>query len=176
MTNQRTDHKGEVVSLLMMMLMRSKHSKVRTLAVVLLRQHFDILDKKLWAFESLPSERRESLKKALLNGIQSTADEDMRRKITDCASELAISLIPKAEELGGWSQFIPFALQLCRNQTTKGLRIAGFRILENLAVWVSEEFEDEGYEQLREACDGGLGDSELDVRLAAHKAICAVVP
>lgn len=160
----------------MMMLMRSKHSKVRTLAVVLLRQHFDILDKKLWAFESLPSERRESLKKALLNGIQSTADEDMRRKITDCASELAISLIPKEEELGGWSQFIPFALQLCRNQTTKGLRIAGFRILENLAVWVSEEFEDEGYEQLREACDGGLGDSELDVRLAAHKAICAVVP
>ena len=153
-----------------MLIIHSKKDFVREFAAVLLRQHLEHTDHKLWVYPSLSEGARAQLKKTLLQGVTSIRQEKLRKLVCDCASELAVSLLPSDD----WAEFMPWLVGLTKNPQLP-LRINAYQMFAHLAVWVGEQFEDD-YQPLFAVCKAGLSDPELAVCLEAHLLICSLLP
>lgn len=143
--------------------------EMRVLAAVLLRRllstEFDT------TFPKLPVANQQQIKEQLLQSIENEASNTMRRRLCECAAELARKLIDD-DANNHWPEFLRFLFQ-CASSSNPVLRESALQIFTSVPGIFGNQ-QSRYLEMIRQMLVQSLADSSnASVRFAAVKAIIA---
>ena len=156
------DHKGSYIAALLQHARADADASVRQLAAVVLKRRV------LTHWSALPPDHQSEFKNVLLEGIVTEPVPVVRRSIADVVSKVAKATVP----LGAWNELPEFLAQ-CSASPEEGHRVLSFVLFASLTETIVGTMT-KHYATLGNLFTSGLGDSSLQVRVAALNAVLAL--
>lgn len=157
------------VFLLGSMTNQANDEQVRTLAAVLLRRLFSNDFEK--CFPELPAEAQAQIKNQLLLSIENEANNTLRKRVCECAAELARKLLDD-EANNHWPEFLKF-LFTCASASSPVLRESALQIFTSVPGIFGNQ-QSRYLDMIRQMLVQSLADTtNQSVRFAAVKAVAA---